>query len=164
MGNKLTPLDNSVFKGNPASIELAFGLLRKLPAELLVTKHRERSLSKHRGFLCRLVYGLDYRGNVCGADSAQPNLVGFDTRYWMNPQQIYDSGNPLNPFSLSDARRYVQISPEVGLNINDLDVIHLCPSCSALKLDIPAVLVSCLKPHSSTQSWFLWCLSVRGVP
>ncbi|GAQ83028.1 hypothetical protein KFL_001330110 [Klebsormidium nitens] len=52
----------------------------------------------------RLVYGLDYRGNLCGASDAQPNLVGFDTRYWMNPQQIYDSGNPLDPFSLSDAR------------------------------------------------------------
>jgi hypothetical protein len=105
MGSKLTLFSKSVVEGNPASIELAFGLLRRLAAILSVTKHRERSLSKHRGFLCRLVYGLDYRGNVCGADSAQPNLVGFDTRYWMNPQQIYDSGNPLNPFSLSDARR-----------------------------------------------------------
>ncbi|KAL2653076.1 hypothetical protein R1flu_021204 [Riccia fluitans] len=50
----------------------------------------------NRGNPRRLLYGLDYKGNLCEGD--------FDVKYWMNPNQVYDSGVIDNPFSIKDAR------------------------------------------------------------
>ncbi|OAE18975.1 hypothetical protein AXG93_461s1160 [Marchantia polymorpha subsp. ruderalis] len=44
----------------------------------------------------RLLYGLDYKGQLCEGD--------FDVKYWMNPNQVYDSGVVDNPFNIKDAR------------------------------------------------------------
>jgi hypothetical protein len=54
--------------------------------------------------LCRLVYGLDYKGNVCGDRRAKPNLKDFQVRYWMNPNQLYWSGVYPDRYKLSTAR------------------------------------------------------------
>jgi choline transporter-like protein 2/4/5 len=52
----------------------------------------------------RLVYGLDYKGNVCGDRRAKPNLKDFQVRYWMNPNQLYWSGVYPDRYKLSTAR------------------------------------------------------------
>jgi choline transporter-like protein 2/4/5 len=53
---------------------------------------------------CRLVYGLDYKGNVCGDRRAKPNLKEYQVRYWMNPNQLYWSGVYPDRYKLSTAR------------------------------------------------------------
>ena len=50
------------------------------------------------------MYGLDYKGNVCGDAKGSVNLKDFDIRYWMNPNQVYKSGLASDPFNLADAR------------------------------------------------------------
>ncbi|KAL3684879.1 hypothetical protein R1sor_002901 [Riccia sorocarpa] len=50
----------------------------------------------NRGNPRRLLYGLDYKGKLCEGD--------FDVKYWMNPNQVYDSGIIDNPFNIKDAR------------------------------------------------------------
>lgn len=52
--------------------------------------------------LTRLVYGLDYKGNVCGDKHA--HLHELELRYWMNPNQVYQSGVKDSQFKLSNAR------------------------------------------------------------
>ena len=52
----------------------------------------------------RLNYGLDYKGNICGDKHADPDLRELEVRYWMNPNQIYQSGVKDSQFKLSDAR------------------------------------------------------------
>eukprot|EP00250_Pteridium_aquilinum_P017010 c23411_g2_i1 orf=307-2409(-) len=52
----------------------------------------------------RLVYGLDYKGNVCGDKKANPDLSSFDVRYWQNPNQVYESAIDGSPLNLVKAR------------------------------------------------------------
>lgn len=52
----------------------------------------------------RLVYGLDYKGNVCGEKKANPDLSSFDVRYWQNPNQVYESAIDGSPINLVKAR------------------------------------------------------------
>lgn len=52
----------------------------------------------------RLVYGLDYKGNLCGDKKANPDLKGFEVRYWQNPNQVYESGLTEPPINLIKAR------------------------------------------------------------
>jgi hypothetical protein len=41
-----------------------------------------------------LVFGLDYRGNLCGKDNdGGLNLEGYDYRYWPNSQEIAELGS-----------------------------------------------------------------------
>lgn len=44
----------------------------------------------------RLLAGIDYNGDLCDGD--------LDVRYWMNPNQVYDSGEIDNPFKIINAR------------------------------------------------------------
>lgn len=50
------------------------------------------------------MYGLDYKGNVCGDKHADPNLRELEIRYWLNPNQVYQSGVKHSQFRLTDAR------------------------------------------------------------
>lgn len=35
---------------------------------------------------------MDYKGNVCGDKNGSPNLHGLGVRYWVNPNQVFESG------------------------------------------------------------------------
>ncbi|KAK4576671.1 hypothetical protein RGQ29_027281 [Quercus rubra] len=50
------------------------------------------SFGFNQGNPLRLTYGLDYKGNVCGDKNAQPGLRQLELRYWLNPNQVYQSG------------------------------------------------------------------------
>ncbi|KMZ56970.1 Choline transporter like family [Zostera marina] len=52
----------------------------------------------------RLTYGLDYKGNVCGDRHGNPDLRELEIKYWMNPNQVYQSGFKSSQFKLKDAR------------------------------------------------------------
>ena len=52
----------------------------------------------------RLTYGLDYKGNVCGDRHAHPGLRQLELKYWLNPNQVYQSGLKDSPLDLADAR------------------------------------------------------------
>lgn len=52
----------------------------------------------------RLNFGLDYKGNVCGDKHADPNLRELELRYWLNPNQVYESGLKESQVKLSNAR------------------------------------------------------------
>ncbi|KAK4781806.1 hypothetical protein SAY86_015908 [Trapa natans] len=62
------------------------------------------SFGFNQGNPLRLTYGLDYKGNVCGDKHANPGLKELELRYWLNPNQVYESGSKDSLFSLSDAR------------------------------------------------------------
>ncbi|CAK9865675.1 unnamed protein product [Sphagnum jensenii] len=64
----------------------------------------DTSFGFNRGDPHRLVFGLDYKGNVCGDRRAKPNLKDFKVRYWMNPNQLYWSGVYPDRYKLSTAR------------------------------------------------------------
>lgn len=57
-------------------------------------------------YMCcyRLNYGLDYKGNVCGDRHADPDLRELELRYWLNPNQVYQTGIKDSKFTLSNAR------------------------------------------------------------
>ncbi|GBG82357.1 hypothetical protein CBR_g34641 [Chara braunii] len=52
----------------------------------------------------RLLYGIDYNGNLCGTKGGDPDLSGFNVRYWMNPKQLMEGGDLTLSLSLRDAR------------------------------------------------------------
>ena len=52
----------------------------------------------------RLNYGLDYKGNLCGDKHGNPDLRQLQLRYWLNPDQVYQSGLKNSQFKLPDAR------------------------------------------------------------
>ncbi|GFZ15490.1 plasma-membrane choline transporter family protein [Actinidia rufa] len=51
-----------------------------------------------------LNYGLDYKGNVCGDRHANADLHELELRYWLNPNQVYQSGLKNSQFKLDNAR------------------------------------------------------------
>lgn len=56
-------------------------------------------------FSCRLVHGLDYKGNVCGDKKATPgSLEGLGVLYWVNPSQLFLAGEKATPFRVTNAR------------------------------------------------------------
>jgi len=55
-------------------------------------------------YLTRLTYGLDYKGNVCGQKHAAQDLRELELKYWLNPNQVYQSGLKDSQFKLADAR------------------------------------------------------------
>ncbi|KAK6934271.1 Choline transporter-like [Dillenia turbinata] len=62
------------------------------------------SFGFNQGNPLRLTYGLDYKGNVCGSKNAEPNLRQLELKYWMNPNQVYESGLKDSQFKLANAR------------------------------------------------------------
>ncbi|CAL5411231.1 unnamed protein product [Camellia sinensis] len=62
------------------------------------------SFGFNQGNPLRLTHGLDYKGNVCGDKHANPDLRGLEVRYWVNPNQVYQSGLKKSQFKLEDAR------------------------------------------------------------
>ncbi|XP_020676514.1 choline transporter protein 1 [Dendrobium catenatum] len=78
------------------------------------------SFGFNQGNPLRLTYGLDYKGNVCGDKHANPDLRELEIRYWVNPNQVYESGLKGSRFTLGDARSIClmecPIPSEDGLN------------------------------------------------
>ncbi|KAK8944084.1 hypothetical protein KSP39_PZI008640 [Platanthera zijinensis] len=78
------------------------------------------SFGFNQGNPLRLTYGLDYKGNVCGDKHANPNLRELEIRYWLNSNQVYESGLKGSQFKLVDARSIClmecPIPSEDGLN------------------------------------------------
>ncbi|CAH9083226.1 unnamed protein product [Cuscuta epithymum] len=62
------------------------------------------SFGFNRGNPLRLTYGLDYKGNTCGDQHADPNLHHLELRYWVNPNEVYQSGLKHGEVSLPNAR------------------------------------------------------------
>ncbi|XP_031115625.1 choline transporter protein 1-like [Ipomoea triloba] len=62
------------------------------------------SFGFNQGNPLRLTYGLDYKGNVCGDRHADPNLHELDLRYWLNPNEVYQSGSKDSDVKLANAR------------------------------------------------------------
>lgn len=54
--------------------------------------------------ICRLTYGLDYEGNVCGSKHRHRDLTQLELRYWLNPNQVYESGLKDGELKLVNAR------------------------------------------------------------
>ncbi|KAL8145013.1 choline transporter protein 1-like [Apium graveolens] len=62
------------------------------------------SFAFNQGNPLRLNYGLDYEGNVCGDRHAHRNLRELELHYWLNPNQVYQSGLKNSHFKLGNAR------------------------------------------------------------
>ncbi|XP_051126345.1 choline transporter protein 1-like [Andrographis paniculata] len=62
------------------------------------------SFGFNRGDPLRLTYSLDYKGNVCGDKHANPDLRQLQLRYFMNPNEVYQTGVKDTKFHLSSAR------------------------------------------------------------
>nr|GMD84086.1 choline transporter-like protein 2 [Ipomoea batatas] len=62
------------------------------------------SFGFNRGNPLRLTYGLDYKGNICGDRHADPNLHNLEVRYWLNPNEVYQSGLKDGDVKLPNAR------------------------------------------------------------
>ncbi|KAF7836734.1 choline transporter protein 1 [Senna tora] len=60
------------------------------------------SFGFNQGNPLRLIYGLDYKGNVCGDRHA--GLRQLELKYWLNPNQVYQSGLKDTQVKLADAR------------------------------------------------------------
>ncbi|XVF04195.1 hypothetical protein REPUB_Repub05bG0061400 [Reevesia pubescens] len=62
------------------------------------------SFGFNQGNPLRLTYGLDYKGNLCGDEHAHPGLRQLELKYWLNPNQVYQTGVKDSQFKLSNAR------------------------------------------------------------
>lgn len=62
------------------------------------------SFGFNQGNPLRLTYGLDYKGNVCGDRNADPRLRELELKYWLNPNQVYQSGLKNSQDKLENAR------------------------------------------------------------
>lgn len=62
------------------------------------------SFGFNKGNPLRLNYALDYEGNLCGGKYAHRDLRELELRYWVNPNQVYESGLKNSVFKLADAR------------------------------------------------------------
>ncbi|TYI03331.1 hypothetical protein ES332_A11G331100v1 [Gossypium tomentosum] len=62
------------------------------------------SFGFNQGNPLRLTYGLDYKGNLCGDKHAHPGLRKLELKYWLDPNQVYQSGVKDSQFKLSNAR------------------------------------------------------------
>ncbi|XP_047959466.1 choline transporter protein 1-like [Salvia hispanica] len=62
------------------------------------------SFAFNQGNPLRLNYGLDYKGNVCGERHGDQDLRELEIRYWLNSNQVYQSGAKDSKFELSNAR------------------------------------------------------------
>lgn len=62
------------------------------------------SFGFNQGNPLRLTYGLDYEGNVCGSKHRHRDLTQLELRYWLNPNQVYESGLKDGELKLANAR------------------------------------------------------------
>ncbi|KAK9085244.1 hypothetical protein Sjap_025655 [Stephania japonica] len=62
------------------------------------------SFGFNQGNPLRLTYGVDYEGNVCGSKHSKRDLRELQIKYWVNPNQVYESGQKNSQFNLADAR------------------------------------------------------------
>ncbi|PIA27012.1 hypothetical protein AQUCO_08400049v1 [Aquilegia coerulea] len=62
------------------------------------------SFAFNKGNPLRLTYGLDYKGNVCGNRHANPDLRELELQYWLNPNQVYESGLKHSQLKLENAK------------------------------------------------------------
>ncbi|XP_073156048.1 choline transporter protein 1-like [Henckelia pumila] len=62
------------------------------------------SFGLSKGNPLRLNYGLDYNGNLCGDKHAKQDLRELELRYWLNPNQVYQTTLKESKFELSNAR------------------------------------------------------------
>ncbi|KAL3849375.1 hypothetical protein ACJIZ3_011257 [Penstemon smallii] len=62
------------------------------------------SIGFNQGNPLRLNYGLDYKGNLCGEKHGDFDLRELELRYWLNPNQVYQTGLKDSKFQLSNAR------------------------------------------------------------
>ncbi|KAF0899544.1 hypothetical protein E2562_020751 [Oryza meyeriana var. granulata] len=62
------------------------------------------SFGFNQGNPLRLTYGLDYKGNICGSRHGDPDLRELDVRYWINPNQVYQSGLKSSQINLPDSK------------------------------------------------------------
>ncbi|XP_020886366.1 choline transporter-like protein 2 [Arabidopsis lyrata subsp. lyrata] len=62
------------------------------------------SFGFNQGNPLRLTYGLDYEGNVCGSKHRHRDLTQLEIRYWLNPNQVYESGLKDGELKLANAR------------------------------------------------------------
>ncbi|KAL2331444.1 hypothetical protein Fmac_019025 [Flemingia macrophylla] len=62
------------------------------------------SFAFNRGNPLRLTYGLDYKGNMCGDKHALKDLQELELKYWLNPNQVYESGLKDGQFNLANVR------------------------------------------------------------
>ncbi|KAJ1266751.1 hypothetical protein BS78_07G002000 [Paspalum vaginatum] len=62
------------------------------------------SFGFNQGNPLRLTYGLDYKGNICGSRHGDPDLRELDVRYWVDPNQVYQSGLKSSHIDLPDAK------------------------------------------------------------
>ncbi|XP_078176050.1 plasma-membrane choline transporter family protein [Carex rostrata] len=62
------------------------------------------SFGFNQGNPLRLKYGLDYEGNICGDRHGTRDLRELEVKYYMNPNQVYQSGTKDSQFNLADAK------------------------------------------------------------
>ncbi|KAL8205492.1 hypothetical protein R6Q57_009043 [Mikania cordata] len=62
------------------------------------------SFGFNQGNPLRLNFGLDYKGNVCGGKHKDFNLHELELKYYVNPNQVYQSGLKNSGVKLSNAR------------------------------------------------------------
>ncbi|KAF3335291.1 choline transporter-like protein 2 isoform X1 [Carex littledalei] len=62
------------------------------------------SFGFNQGNPLRLKYGLDYKGNICGDRHGSRDLRELEVKYYMNPNQVYQSGTKDSQFNLADAK------------------------------------------------------------
>ncbi|VFQ91854.1 unnamed protein product [Cuscuta campestris] len=62
------------------------------------------SFGFNQGNPLRLSYGLDYKGNICGDKHADPNLHELDLKYWLNPNEVYQTSSKDSDAKLANAR------------------------------------------------------------
>ncbi|KAJ8642821.1 hypothetical protein MRB53_004569 [Persea americana] len=94
-------MGNGIIKHNRKCRDLVFLILF---IAFWVAMIVNSSFAFNQGNPLRLMYGLDYKGNVCGNKHADPDLSELELRYWLNPNQVYQSGLKGSQFKLADAR------------------------------------------------------------
>ncbi|KAF7012395.1 hypothetical protein CFC21_026591 [Triticum aestivum] len=62
------------------------------------------SFAFNQGNPLRLTYELDYKGNVCGDRHGDPDVHELEVRYWLDPNQVYQSGVKGSKANLADAK------------------------------------------------------------
>ncbi|KAI3834021.1 hypothetical protein MKW92_053557 [Papaver armeniacum] len=92
------------------------------------------SFGFNQGNPLRLNYGLDYKGNVCGNKHGNPDLRELEIKYWVNPNQVYESGLKNSQFKLADARSICLMEcPYPSEDSNSLNWVCDYPEGSMLK-------------------------------
>ncbi|XP_031284136.1 choline transporter protein 1 isoform X2 [Pistacia vera] len=95
------PIDGGIIRHNRKCRDIAFLVIF---IAFWVAMIVNSSFGFNQGNPLRLTYGLDYKGNVCGDRHADPGLRELELRYWLNPNQVYQSGLKDGQLKLENAR------------------------------------------------------------